>query len=70
MIGNTSRRAWARRKNLAGARRWIACLPILLAVAATPAAAQADQVDSGDTAWLLTATALVLFMTIPGLALF
>lgn len=26
--------------------------------------------DSGDTAWLLTATALVLFMTIPGLALF
>ena len=26
--------------------------------------------NSGDTAWLLTATALVLFMTIPGLALF
>ena len=26
--------------------------------------------DSGDTAWLLTSTALVLFMTIPGLALF
>ena len=26
--------------------------------------------DSGDTAWLLTATALVLFMTLPGLALF
>jgi Amt family ammonium transporter len=26
--------------------------------------------DRGDTAWLLTATALVLFMTIPGLALF
>ncbi len=26
--------------------------------------------DSGDTAWMLTATALVLFMTIPGLALF
>jgi len=26
--------------------------------------------DSGDTAWILTATALVLFMTIPGLALF
>jgi len=26
--------------------------------------------DSGDTAWMITATALVLFMTIPGLALF
>jgi Amt family ammonium transporter len=26
--------------------------------------------DSGDTAWVLTATALVLFMTLPGLALF
>ncbi len=26
--------------------------------------------DSGDTAWILTATALVLFMTLPGLALF
>lgn len=28
------------------------------------------ELDSGDTAWLLTATALVLFMTLPGLALF
>ncbi len=27
-------------------------------------------IDAGDTAWLLTATALVLFMTLPGLALF
>jgi Amt family ammonium transporter len=26
--------------------------------------------DSGDTAWMLTSTALVLFMTIPGLALY
>ena len=26
--------------------------------------------DSGDTAWMITATALVLFMTLPGLALF
>src|ERR1044072_14015 len=26
--------------------------------------------DTGDTAWLITATALVLFMTLPGLALF
>jgi len=28
------------------------------------------KLDSGNTAWMLTATALVLFMTIPGLALF
>ena len=27
-------------------------------------------IDAGDTAWLITATALVLFMTLPGLALF
>ena len=29
-----------------------------------------DSLDSGDTAWMLTSTALVLFMTIPGLSLF
>ena len=29
-----------------------------------------DAPDSGDSAWILTATALVLFMTVPGLALF
>ena len=29
-----------------------------------------DELSSGDTAWMLTATALVLFMTIPGLSLF
>ncbi len=32
--------------------------------------ARADALDSGDTAWMLTSTALVLFMTLPGLALF
>ena len=30
----------------------------------------ADGINGADTAWLLTATALVLFMTLPGLALF
>lgn len=30
----------------------------------------ASTVDNGDTAWMLTSTALVLFMTLPGLALF
>lgn len=42
-----------------------------LAMLATPAAAQPIVVpDSGDTAWVLVASALVLLMTIPGLALF
>jgi len=36
----------------------------------TPTLAFADTSDSGDTAWVLTSTALVLFMTIPGLSLF
>jgi len=31
---------------------------------------EAPTLNSGDTAWMLTSTALVLFMTIPGLALF
>jgi len=31
---------------------------------------EAPKLDSGDTAWMLTSTALVLMMTIPGLALF
>ena len=44
-------------------------LPAALLAVLTPATAFASA-DSGDTAWLLTATALVLFMTIPGLALF
>ena len=30
----------------------------------------ADGLDSGDTAWILTSTALVLLMTLPGLSLF
>ncbi len=34
------------------------------------AAEEAAKLDTGDTAWMLTSTALVLLMTIPGLALF
>ncbi|MCY6413196.1 MULTISPECIES: ammonium transporter [Acinetobacter] len=37
---------------------------------AAPAAEAAPTVDTGDTAWILVSTALVLLMTIPGLALF
>jgi len=35
-----------------------------------PAADEEAVIDSGDTAWMITATALVLFMTLPGLSLF
>ncbi|HEX2441789.1 MAG TPA: ammonium transporter [Methylomirabilota bacterium] len=37
---------------------------------ATPAAPPASKIDKGDTAWMLTSSALVLMMTAPGLALF
>ncbi|TPK52100.1 ammonium transporter, partial [Mesorhizobium sp. B2-4-19] len=40
------------------------------AAAAAPAAAPTPVLDTGNTAWMLTSTALVLMMTIPGLALF
>ncbi|MDO8379210.1 ammonium transporter [Phenylobacterium sp.] len=46
---------------------------LILGVAlASPALAQGatPSIDHGDTAWVLSATALVLFMTLPGLALF
>ncbi len=43
---------------------------LLLIACLAPRAARADELQAGDTAWILTATALVLFMTIPGLALF
>ena len=36
----------------------------------SPQLVTADKISSGDTAWMLTSTALVLMMTIPGLALF
>jgi ammonia channel protein AmtB len=52
-------------------------MPALLisALAAAPAFAQnavaaLPKADSGDSAWILTASALVLMMTLPGLALF
>ncbi len=44
-----------------------ATLAVLLLL---PFQVRADELSAGDTAWMLTATALVLFMTIPGLSLF
>ena len=35
-----------------------------------PGLVAADELNGGDTSWILTSTALVLFMTIPGLSLF
>lgn len=44
-------------------------LPALCAMAVSPVAS-ADELSGGDTAWILISTALVLFMMIPGLAMF
>ena len=46
---------------------------VMLVVFAAPALAQetsASRIDAGDTAWMISATGLVLMMTLPGLALF
>ncbi len=51
-------KTWPRRACTAGA------------FAVFPTLAFAQEINTGDTAWMLTATALVLFMTLPGLALF
>lgn len=48
------------KRSIAGLVALVLSVPVLAA----------DEVSAGDTAWMLTATALVLFMTIPGLALF
>ena len=45
-------------------------MSVAAAAAIWPAIASGQTIDSGDTAWMLTSTALVLFMTLPGLALF
>jgi len=63
-------------RNIEMISRYILILGILrattlaLILLTIPAVARADGLDSGDTAWMITATALVLFMTIPGLSLF
>ncbi len=52
-------------------RKPLALSVLILTSAASPlSAAQDPVVNSGHSAWILTATALVLFMTMPGLALF
>ena len=51
-------------------RAQVALASGLLAVAPAAAAAEKATLDPANTAWMLTATVLVLFMTLPGLALF
>ncbi|MCH9671007.1 MAG: ammonium transporter [Gammaproteobacteria bacterium] len=51
-------------------RNVIRAIAGLMLLGPAAAVAQEATLDSGDTAWMLTSTALVLFMTIPGLALF
>jgi ammonium transporter, Amt family len=55
-----------------GLRRGLSGIIAALAgtLVAVPAFAQEPTIDTGSTAWMITATALVLLMTIPGLALF
>src|SRR5712671_2402331 len=47
-----------------------AAAPAAPAAPTEPFLVSNDKISSGDTAWMLTSTALVLMMTIPGLALF
>ena len=55
-----------------GLRRGLTGIIAALAgtLAAVPAFAQDPTINSGDTAWMMTSVALVLLMTLPGLALF
>jgi len=45
-------------------------IAVLAVVMLASTGASADELNPADTAWMLTSTALVLFMTIPGLSLF
>jgi Amt family ammonium transporter len=58
------------RKPARGLATAAAALPAMLFAAAPAMAQDGPKIDTGDTAWMLSATALVLLMTVPGLALF
>src|SRR5271165_5967398 len=60
--------SFLKRAGLAGATTMGALLAAQMPAFA--AAAPPDPMNSGDTAWMITSSALVLLMTIPGLALF
>ncbi|HQV23605.1 MAG TPA: hypothetical protein PLJ88_10995, partial [Agitococcus sp.] len=45
-------------------------VPSFVYAETAPFTTTTDKISAGDTAWMLMATALVMLMTIPGLALF
>jgi ammonium transporter, Amt family len=55
---------------LTRAAKLAASTSIGILLLATPAFAEGSEINGADTAWMIVATALVLMMTIPGLALF
>jgi Amt family ammonium transporter len=57
-------------RSLTTVRALLPAAIVLLMPALAFAAEDKPKIDTGDTAWMLTSTALVLMMTIPGLALF
>jgi Amt family ammonium transporter len=66
----TVRRTQIKIRSLLSKKIW-ALISVLWPLLCTPAfAEETSKLDTGDTAWILVATALVLFMTLPGLALF
>ena len=64
------RQAWPRNAETRSPRIAVAIASAAFVLAPRLAHAQDGALDSGDTAWMLTASVLVLFMTIPGLSLF
>jgi len=60
----------SRLPGITGTLRYALALLPLLAPVLGHAQDETPTLDTGDTAWMLTSTVLVLFMTIPGLALF
>src|SRR6058998_2011701 len=62
----------SRRSQMTRVLRLLFLFTLVFACWAMPAAAQAAEpkIDTGDTSWVLASSALVLLMTIPGLALF
>jgi len=58
------------RRLRAGFLSFLGCTGVVLLTATQVLAEEASQINTGDTAWMLTSSALVLMMTAPGLALF
>jgi Amt family ammonium transporter len=71
-VSGTTNRGMTMKKTLgwAGLAALALGLPAVAQETATAAAQAVPVIDKGDVAWMMTASALVLFMTVPGLALF